>query len=153
MSGNLFAKIMRYLDTCAQFFLAHRDNLGAGVSDEFVTRDVEFHIVDVFAAAKTYGANDLVDTIRDHPEALGVHMRLPLVSKTTCRGDFRSGGFVTWSGEIAVFNFLSNDDINPHFGRRRRIAACKAVIENESRVAARPEEMFLGRDFAEVLIA
>ena len=64
MGGNLFAKIMRYLDTCAQFFLAHRDNLGAGVSDEFVTRDVEFHIVDVFAAAKTYGANDLVDTIK-----------------------------------------------------------------------------------------
>ena len=153
MAGDALAPIMRGAHADRQFLLAERDDFGARVADEFVAGNVEFDIVDALAAAQANRPADFVDAVGDHAEAFGVHVLLALVAEAARRGDLRPGRAIARAGEIAVFDLLAHDDVDPQFGRGRGIAGCEAVIEDERRVAAGAQQMLFGRNFAEILIA
>jgi hypothetical protein len=114
--------LMRDLDRGRDLALAHRCDLGPGVGDEFVARDVDLDVVDPLATAKAHRAPDLVGPIGDHAEAFGVNVLLALVAQAAGHRDFRPGGAVARSGEIAVLDLLAHDHIETQLGRRRRVA-------------------------------
>ena len=153
MAGDALVPLMRDLDGGRHLDLAHRGDLGPRVGDELIARDVDLDVVDAFAAAQADRAPDLVGPVGDHAEALGVDMLLALVAQAAGHGDFRPGGAIARSGEMAVLDFLTHDHVEAQLGGRRGIAGRESVIEDRGRVAAGSEQVLLGRDLAEILIA
>ena len=153
MGRDALVPLVGDLDCGRDLGLAHRCDLGPSVGDEFVARDVDLDVVDPFATAKAHRASDLVRAIGDHAEAFGVHVLLALVAQASGHRDFRSGRAIARASEIAVLDLLAHDHVETQLGRRRRVAGREPVIEDERRVAAGPEQMLLGRNLAEILIA
>src|SRR5271165_4016182 len=101
---------------------AHRriDDRAARRGHEFVAGDVDLQVVDALAAAPADRLADLVGAVGDHAEAFGVHVLLSLVGEAS--GDhLRSGRAVARAGEMAVFDLLTDDDVDAQLGRGRRI--------------------------------
>ena len=121
--------------------------------DEFVAGDVELHVVDALAAAEPNRPPDFVDAVGDHAEALGVHVLFSLVAEAAGRRDLGAGGAIARAGEIAVLDFLTHHHVDAQFGGSRGIGGGEAMIEDQRRVAAGAQQMLLGRDFPQVLIA
>ena len=153
MAGDAFVPLVGDLDGGRHLDLAHRGDLGPRVGHELVARDVDLDVIDALAATEANRAPDLVRPVGDHAEAFGVHVLLALVAEAAGHRDFRPRGAITRSGEIAVLDFLTHDDVHPQLGGRRRIAGGEAVIEDQRRVAAGSQQVLFGRNFAEILVA
>jgi hypothetical protein len=73
---------------------------------------------------------------------------LAFVSEAAGHCNFRPGGAIARAGEIAVFDFLARDYVETQLGGRCRVAGCEPVIENERRIPAGAQEVFLRRNLA-----
>lgn len=153
VASHLVAPVMGHCNALGQLVLPHRDDFSPRMTNEFVAGNIELHVVDAFPAADPDRLADTVDAIGDHAEALGVHVLLALVTQAAGNRDLRPGRPVTRPGQVAVLDLLPDDHVDPELCRGGGITAGESVIENERRVPAGPQQVFLGWNFTKVLVA
>jgi hypothetical protein len=144
------AHAVRRLDHRSQLGIGQGRDLGPGVADELVARDVDLDRVDAVANALPDHAAHLVRPIRDEPEALLVDVALALVAQARRHCDLRAAGAHPGAGDEALGDGVPGGDAQERLGRCRLEDAGEAVVEQQAAVLGGQEHVALGRNDAEL---
>ena len=82
-----------------------------------------------------------------------IDVLLALVAEAARHRDLGAGRPVARAGQVTVLDLLPNYHVDAQLRRRGGVAGSETVIKDERGVAACPQEVFLQRNLAEILIA
>jgi len=123
------------------------------LAHEVVAGNVDLDAVDAFPDQRAHRAADLVRAVGDDLDALVVQVQLPLVAQASSGDDLGRRRLEAGPGDPSRVDGVAHDDLGARLRGCRRIEAREPAIQQQPGILHRDEDVFLGRDLAELLQA